>query len=141
MSKALKLFITSLIIIIVVGAGTSGAVIYYLSKNQAGSEKELSIDEMNEFSYETPEITTDLTDGRFVRVQFRIVTDGKDGLKELEKRDFQIKNILIKEISEMNEEDFSTGLTNVENTLQTSLNELMTEGKILEVYTIGKILQ
>lgn len=141
MSKALKLFITSLIIIIVVGAGTSGAVIYYLSKNQAGSEKELSIDEMNEFSYETPEITTDLTDGRFVRVQFRIVTDGKDGLKELEKRDFQIKNILIKEISEMNEEDFSTGLKNVENTLQTSLNELMTEGKILEVYTIGKILQ
>lgn len=139
MSKAMKLFVTSLIIIIIVGATTSGIIIYYLSNNN--NSDELTIDDMNEFSYETDEITTDLRDGRFVRVQFRIIADSKDALKEVEKRDFQIKNILIKELSEMTEEDFSTGLTDVENTLQTSLNEVMTEGKILEVYTIGKILQ
>lgn len=139
MSKAMKLFVTSLIVISIVGAVTSGIIIYLLKNNQENDE--LTIDDMNEYSYETPEITTDLKDGRFVRVQFKIIADSKNATKEVEKRDFQIKNILIKEISEMTEDDFTSGLDVVEDTLQTSLNEIMTEGTIEDVYTISKILQ
>lgn len=41
----------------------------------------------------------------------------------------------------MEEEDFQTGLDDLEETLKTNLNEMMTEGTVTEVYTIKKILQ
>lgn len=139
MSKVVKAFVTSLSIIIVISAVTLGVFFYFTKEKPSGESR--SIDDINQYSYETPEITTDLQDGRFVRIQFRIVTDGKKAVKEIEKRDFQIKNIMIKEISGMTEEDFTTGLSQVETTLQTSLNEVMTDGSITDVYTISKILQ
>lgn len=140
MSRGLSIFLISLTVFVITAAVTLGIVFFVLG-NDASVNSEPSIDDMNEYSYETAEITTDLKDGRFVRVQFRIITDGKDAVKEIEKRDFQIENILIKEISVMEEEDFSTGLENVEQTLLEKMNEVMTEGEILEVYTVRKILQ
>nr|WP_262985638.1 flagellar basal body-associated protein FliL [Virgibacillus halodenitrificans] len=100
-----------------------------------------SIDKIVEYAYETPEITTDLEDGSFVRIQFQILTDGKDAKEEISKRDFQLKNILIKELATMNEEKFKTGLTDLEAEVKTKLNAVMTEGKITNVYTVSKILQ
>ena len=41
----------------------------------------------------------------------------------------------------MTEEDFNDGLSDLEVNLKTKLNEIMTEGKITEVYTINKIMQ
>src|SRR5690625_1775615 len=139
MNKLMKTMITSLSILLVAGVVTLVSVLYFNKDSSKGEVR--SIDEINEFSYETPEVTTDLNDGTFVRIQFQVVTDGKSGLKEVEKREFQIKNILIKEHAVMDEEDFKTGLTDVESALQTKLNEVMTEGTITDVYTISKILQ
>lgn len=99
------------------------------------------IDDLVKHSYETSEITTDLQDGSFVRIQFQIVTDGKKAKKEISKRDFQLKNILIKELTHLSEEEFTTELETLEEIVQEKLNELMTEGKVLDVYTINKILQ
>ncbi|MDY0408169.1 flagellar basal body-associated FliL family protein [Paracerasibacillus soli] len=82
-----------------------------------------------------------LEDGSFVRIQFQVVTDSKQAKKEIEKREFQVKNILIKEIATMKEEDFKSGLGNLEKALQTKLNDVMAEGKVVGVYTINKILQ
>jgi len=140
MSRAIGAFIVSFSVIIVVAAVVVG-IFLFVDRSDSAASNEQSIDDMNDYSFETAEITTDLIDGRFVRIQFRIITDGKKSLKELEKRDFQIENILIKEISRMNEEDFTTGLNNVEQTLQDSINEIMTDGQINEVYTVRKILQ
>lgn len=140
MSRALSTFLISLTVFIVTAAVILGLVFFVFGKDDvAGSEP--TIDEMNEYSFETAEITTDLENGRFVRVQFKVITDGKDALREVEKRDFQIENILIKEISIMDEENFTSGLEKVEQTLQDSMNEVMTEGTITDVYTIRKILQ
>ena len=140
MSRALSTFLISFSIIIIIAAVILG-VFFFISHKDSSASSEQSIDDMNEFSYETPEITTDLKDGRFVRIQFLIITDGKKAKKEIEKRDFQIENILIKEISQMNEDDFTTGLNNVESSLLENLNEVMTDGEIVDVYTIKKILQ
>lgn len=140
MSKGLSIFLISITVFAVTTATVLGIVFFVLGKDDE-KDKELTIDDMNEYSFETAEITTDLMDGRFVRVQFRVITDGKNALKEVEKRDFQIENILIKELSAMEEEDFTTGLDQVEQTLQTKMNEIMTEGQIVEVYTVRKILQ
>lgn len=100
-----------------------------------------TIDDIVEYSYETPDITTDLKDGSFVRIQFQITTDGKKAKEEISKRDFQIKNALIKEMATMDEEDFKEGLDDLEDALKDRLNEVMTEGKITDVYTISKVLQ
>lgn len=140
MSRALSTFLISFSVIILIAAGILG-MFFLVSKDDSAASGEPSIDEMNEHSYETPEITTDLKDGRFVRIQFRIITDGRKAKKEIEKRDFQIENILIKEISQMNEADFTSGLNRVETTLQDNINEVMTDGEIIDVYTIKKILQ
>src|SRR5699024_8074610 len=140
MSRVLTTFLISLSVIIVLAAGILG-VFFFISKKDSAANTEQSIDDMNEFSYSTPEITTDLDDGRFVRIQFLIITDGKKAVKEVEKREFQIKNLLIKEISVMTEEDFTSGLTDLEKKLKSNLNEIMESGKITDVYTVNKILQ
>ncbi|HIV75774.1 MAG TPA: flagellar basal body-associated FliL family protein [Candidatus Pseudogracilibacillus intestinigallinarum] len=139
MSKVLKITAISVASLLAIAMITVVVVLYFNNNNI--ESKELSIDEMNEFSYETPEVTTDLKDGVFVRIQFQLIMDSKASLKEIEKREFQIKNILIKELAVMTEEDFNAGLADLEKVLQQKLNEIMTEGTIKDVYTISKIMQ
>lgn len=129
----------SLSIILVIAIVTIILLIVLLKEDNANAEP--TIDEIIESSYQTPEITTDLSDGHFVRIQFQIVTDSKDAKEEIEKREFQVRNTIIKALATMNEEAFSTGLSEVEETLKNELNKVMSEGVIKEVYTIDKILQ
>ncbi|SHF51752.1 flagellar basal body-associated protein FliL [Ornithinibacillus halophilus] len=138
MNRLLKTMVTSLLIIL-----TIVAIIFvvYLNVNADGKDENPTIDDIIEYSYESPEVTTDLIDGSFVRIQFQIVTDSKDAREEISKRDFQIKNILIKELSKMDQEQFQTSLDELEDIVQEKLNEIMVEGTINDVYTINKILQ
>ncbi|WP_284139958.1 MULTISPECIES: flagellar basal body-associated protein FliL [unclassified Virgibacillus] len=139
MNKMVKMTITSLISLLFI-ATVAAVIILNLIGNNNRSDAQ-TIDDIVEYSYETPEVTTDLEDGSFVRIQFQILTDGKDAKKEISKREFQVKNILIKELAKMNEEDFKTGLSDLEDVVQSKLNEVMKDGKITDVYTINKILQ
>jgi len=139
LSKLVKTMVTSLIILVSIGIGAV-VVVFYVN-NDTDKGKAQSIDEIVEYSYETPEITTDLQDGTFVRIQFQVLTDGKNAKKEVVKREFQLKNILIKELAKMNEDDFKAGLGELEGDIQSKLNEVMTEGNITDVYTTNKILQ
>ena len=41
----------------------------------------------------------------------------------------------------MTQDDFKTSLEDIEGNLQNKLNELMTEGEIIDVFTISKISQ
>ncbi|MBD1224173.1 flagellar basal body-associated protein FliL [Virgibacillus halodenitrificans] len=139
MSKLVKTTITSMAILLIVAIAALIVVLNISGDKDEGKAE--SIDKIVEYAYETPEITTDLEDGSFVRIQFQILTDGKDAKEEISKRDFQLKNILIKELATMNEEKFKTGLTDLEAEVKTKLNAVMTEGKITNVYTVSKILQ
>jgi flagellar FliL protein len=105
--------------------------------------KEPSIDEIIEYSVDVPEITTNLISGDFVRIQFKIQTENKKAKEELEKRDFQVKNIIIQELSEMNSNQFQgkEGITNLEALIKDHLNGLMQEGKVVKVYTTSFVLQ
>lgn len=138
MSKLMKTMVTSLTIVIIGGAI---ALVVILNTDDEQHVVAQSVDEIVKYSYETPEITTDLEDGNFVRIQFQIVTNGKKAREEISKRDFQLKNILIKELATMDEEVFKTGLDDLEDSLTDQLNELMTTGNVIDVYTIHKILQ
>lgn len=138
MNRLAKTLITSLSVLLALGIVAFIVVFNFWNKDKSEA---LSIDEMNQNAYETPEITTDLSDGHFVRIQFQIIPDGKKGRTELEKREFQIRNIIIKEIALMTEGNFQEGLTKMEQTLQERLNEVMEDGRVVEVFTISKILQ
>lgn len=138
-SGMVKTMVTTL-----VGLLLGGAIALVIVLNVSGDDKNgdaQTIDEIVEYSYQTSEVTTDLQDGSFVRIQFQIVTDSKDAKEEIAKREFQIKNILIKEMATMKAEDFKSGLGNLEDVIQLKLNKVMTDGKVTDVYTISKILQ
>src|SRR5699024_4348165 len=129
MSRLVKTFITSLIVILL---GGTAALVVLLYGEEASTGT--TTDDMADLSYETPEITTDLSDGSFVRIQFQVITDGETSKEEISKRDFQLKNILIKELATMNEEDFRTGLSDLEEAVKSKINELMTDGNVTDVY-------
>lgn len=135
----MKTLMISVFSIIVVGVIGFIGVFYFMDDTTDAGE--LSIDEMNKYSYETPEMTTDLEDGTFVRIQFRLITDGKKSVNEVSQREFQIQNILIKELATMTEDDFREGLSDLEISLKDNLNDVMNDGSITDVYTIDKILQ
>lgn len=138
MRKLVKVMLTSLAILL--ACGIAGFIVVLNMKDEP-REGDASIDDVVAYSYETPEMTTDLEDGSFVRIQFQMLTDGKAAQKEIGKRDFQIKNIIIKELAEMDEADFKSGLTDLEKMIRDKTNEVMTAGKVTDVYTISKILQ
>ncbi|MCT2534530.1 flagellar basal body-associated protein FliL [Aquibacillus koreensis] len=139
--KLLKAMVIVLIIITILGIV---ALVYVLNMPKDGEAKEpkdLSIDEMIEYSVTTAEMQTDLADGSFVQIQFQIVADSKKGKEEITKREFQVKNLFIKESVELTEKDFKTGISELENKMKTGINGLMEEGNITDVYIISKIIQ
>ncbi|HLR73401.1 MAG TPA: flagellar basal body-associated FliL family protein [Pseudogracilibacillus sp.] len=134
----MKTLLISMSIIIVIGAV---AFVYLFNYIDSDENDKQSISDMNKYSYETPEMTTDLKNGAFVRIQFLVITDGKKAVEEVKEREFQIQNILIKELAVMSEDDFREGLSEIESALQDDLNKVLDDGIVTDVYTINKILQ
>lgn len=121
-----------------------GAATLIIVMNLNGTDEvsgKRSIDEMRKSSMLTEDITTDLKNGDFVRIRFRVVTDSKTSLEELQKRDFQMQNILIKELAVMDSESFQSGLGDLEDQLKAKLNDVMSQGTVTDVYTVDKVLQ
>ncbi|WP_318036081.1 flagellar basal body-associated protein FliL [Halobacillus salinarum] len=136
-----KLFKTMMIILSTITVLGVVALILVINLSDSEASGERSIDEVRDSSLLTEEITTDLENGDYVRIKFRIVTDSKGALEELQKRDFQMQNIIIKELATMDTKAFKSGLSDLEETVKLKLNQLMTEGKVTEVYTVEKVLQ
>ncbi len=126
---------------------TAGIIVIVLLLNGNGKEEEVdspTIDEIVESSVEVEEITTNLADGEsFIKISFMIETDGKKGKEELEKRNFQVKNIILSELSELNQEQLQgkQGKENLQETLKMKINDIMEEGTINKVYITSAIIQ
>ena len=139
-NKLLTVLLLLLIAITLVGVITLVIFLNTDSRSVEGSEP--SIDEIVKASVEVPEITTNLSDDGFIKISFTIQTDSAKGKKELEKRLFQVKNLLISELSELEQADFDgkKGQENLEATLKT-INSIMQEGTIEKVYITSRIIQ
>ncbi len=140
-----KLLVTVLIIITTIALlGTTALVVVMKIKGSENETvKEPTIDKIVESSVDVPEITTNLLGGEYVRIQFKIHTENKKAKEELEKRDFQVRNIIIQELSEMRSEQFQgkEGIGNLEDVIKKQVNELMQEGNVIQVYTTAFVLQ
>jgi len=134
----------TMIIILLVAVILIGVILFVLLTqfNKPTGAVEPSIDEIVEATVEIPEITTNLADKRVVRLSLKIQTTSKDAA-ELTKRVFQVQNIAIQELSEMEQKDLEgkQGKQIFQKSLKTRLNELMQEGEVQEVYFTSFITQ
>lgn len=139
-NKVLMIMLIMLLTITLVGAG---AFIYLWKFTGDQEETEPTIDEVLEASVDVEEMTTNLASDNFIRISFKIQTDSTKAKEELEKRDFQVKNIIIQELSEKTTEEMKgkEGQISLENDLKEKINSLMQEGKIVQVYITDSLLQ
>ncbi|WP_050632347.1 flagellar basal body-associated protein FliL [Bacillus andreraoultii] len=140
MSKSVKVLIIFMsTIIIALAAG----LYFFFSKGANEVDTEPTADEIVESSVEIPEITTNLLNGDFVRIAFMIQTDSKKAKEELEKRNFQVKNVIIKNLSSLEAKDLegNEGKVQLEKKLKESLNQYIENGEIVQVYITSSIVQ
>lgn len=118
------------------------AIIIIMKVDAKDDQKEPSIDEILKVSVDVPEITTNLKNGEYVKISLKVQTNGKKAKEEFEKRDFQIKNLLISELSEMDGSDLEgkEGLQHFEENMKKKINQLMQEGKIEKIYITSYII-
>lgn len=138
-NKLLMIMLILLVAITLVGAIAVVVVLKFTGQE----DKPPTIDEVLEASVDVPEITTNLASDDFIRISFKIQTDSKKAKEELEKRDFQVKNIIIEELSEKKADELKgkEGKTALEESLKEKINELMQEGKVEQVYITESLLQ
>lgn len=141
--KKNKLLMIMLIILIVITLVGVIVLVFLTQMNKQGASTEPSIDDIVIASVDVPELTTNLADNKFVRISFKIQTASEDAAAELKKRDFQTKDLIIQEMSEMTSEDLQgkSGKIMLAKTLKTQLNELMQEGEVEQVYITSYIIQ
>ena len=135
--------ITILISLTIIGIATIVILVY--GDQGSVSSEERTIDDMVENSFMTGEIRTDLADNNFLLIQFRIVTDHEDAAEFLQKGEhFQLTKVIFKELTGLKEEQFRSGLSEVEQQLKNHLNQidgLQKHGKVTDIFTIDKVLQ
>lgn len=133
---------TLLIIIVIILLAGAGAY-YYLQQNKAAGSSGPSIDEVINNSVDITDLTTNLATNNYVKMSFKIQTDSKNAKNELTKRDFQIKNIMIEELSDTKDEDLQgkAGKVKLEETLKERINQIMQDGKVVQVYITASLLQ
>lgn len=141
--KKNKLVMIMVIILVVITLIGVIAFVLLTKFNKEAEPEEPTIEEIVLSSVDVEELTTNLADNKFVRISFKIQTDGEEAAAELLQRDFQIKNLIIQELSEMNSEDLSgkAGKMMLTKTLKTQLNELMQNGEVVQVYIKTFIIQ
>ncbi|WP_436375792.1 flagellar basal body-associated protein FliL [Cytobacillus sp. BC1816] len=139
-NKLLMIMLMMLVAITLVGAI---ALVIVMKFSGDGETKEPTIDDVLEASVDIPQITANLASDDYIRISFKIQTENKKAKEELQKRDFQVKNLIIQELSEMKAEDIQgkEGQIKLQEDLKTKINGLMQEGKIVQVYITESLLQ
>lgn len=138
-----KLVMIMLILLVAIALVGAVAIIIVKQLNDNSGSKEPSIEEVLEASVDVPQITTNLASNDFIRISFKIQTDSKKAKEELEKRDFQVKDIIIQELSEMKAEDVQgkEGQQRLKEDLKLKINKILQKGEVKQVYITENLLQ
>ncbi|MEI2663883.1 flagellar basal body-associated protein FliL [Rossellomorea sp. LJF3] len=136
----MTIMMISLVTITLVGVIALVVLLKFTGDEEA---KGPTIEEVIENSVDIPEMTTNLMSNDFIRISFKIQTDSKKAKKELAKRDFQVNNIIIEELSELKAEELQgkKGKELVETKVKDKVNSLMQEGAVERVYITSMMIQ
>ncbi|WAA13596.1 flagellar basal body-associated protein FliL [Fervidibacillus halotolerans] len=139
MNKSFQVFLFSTMSILLVAAAI---YIFFLSEKPKAND-EPTVEEILELSVDIPEITTNLSSDHYINIAFKIQTDRKDAKKELEKREFQVNNIIIKHLSSLEAKDILTteGKIQLEQSIKEKINAILQNGKVEQVYITSCIIQ
>ncbi|MGE1110647.1 flagellar basal body-associated protein FliL [Priestia megaterium] len=123
--------------------GSVAVIVTLKYTEQAGTEKGPSIDDVIKASVDVTDIKTNLKSNNYISISFKIQMDSKKAAAELQKRDFQVRDIIIKRLSDMSAQDFegTQGLSTLETDIAKQIDQLMESGHVVKVYTTSKVLQ
>ncbi|MEK5391979.1 flagellar basal body-associated protein FliL [Margalitia sp. FSL K6-0131] len=138
-----KMMRTMLILLLVILLAGAVAIIVIYKLDHTSANKAPSIDEVLKQSVDVPEITTNLKSNNFIKISFKLETDSKKAQEELTKRDFQVKNIIIDQLSEMspNDLDGQKGKDKLRMALKDKISKIMQNGKVVNVYITSYVIQ
>lgn len=131
-----------IIILAVIALAGAGAAYYFLQKS-GSSSKNPSIDQILKNSVDLTDLTTNLAGGNYIKMSFKIQADSTSAAAELTKREFEIRNIMIMVLSDTKASDLDgkNGKIQLEETLKQKINEVMQDGKVVQVYITDSLLQ
>lgn len=137
-----KLVSTMIVLLMAILLLAALALIIIMKMDHKDSNKEPTIDEILKVSVDVPEITTNLASGKYIKLSLKVQTDSKKAKEEFVKRDFQVQNLLIDELSEMDESDLEGKEDKQEfsEALRNQINDLMQQGKVVKVYITSYII-
>ena len=123
--------------------GSIAVIVTLKYTEQAGTEKGPSIDDVIKASVDVTDIKTNLKSNNYISISFKIQMDSKKAAAELQKRDFQVRDIIIKRLSDMSAQDFegTKGLSTLETDIAKQIDQLMENGHVVKIYTTSKVLQ
>ena len=89
------------------------------------------------------DVTTNLSSENYIKMSFTLQTNSKEAKEELTKREFQVRDLMIKQLSNMKVEQFqgTEGISSLEQILKKEINSLMQKGKVVKIYTTSRIIQ
>ncbi|PFI65413.1 flagellar basal body-associated protein FliL [Priestia megaterium] len=123
--------------------GSISVIVTLKYTGQASTEKGPSIDDVIKASVDVTDIKTNLKSNNYISISFKIQMDSKKAAAELQKRDFQVRDIIIKRLSDMSAQDFegTQGLSTLETDIAKQIDQLMENGHVVKIYTTSKVLQ
>lgn len=132
-----------LIILFIIALFGAGAFVLFYNQQETEGKNAPTIDEVLKMSVDVKQITTNLSDDSIIRISFKILTDSKEAKEELEKRDFQVRNIIILTLSEKKSGDLKgkTGQVKLEEELKEKFNGILQSGNVKKVYITESLLQ
>lgn len=139
-NKLLLIMVVLLVVIAIIG---SAAIFYIFQTSHDDHQDGRTIDEVLKNSVDVNDVTTNLASDDIIRISFKIQTENKAAKEELEKRDFQVKNIIILSLSEKTEDDIKgkDGQVKLEEELKEKISSIMQKGKVEKVYITESLLQ
>lgn len=139
-----KKLITVMLVIItsITLLGITALVVYMNVFNQKEGGPP-TIDQVIQMSVDVPEITTNVEDENVVRIALKLQTNSKKSKEELDKRLFQVNDLVISELSNMKagQLEGKKGMDQLKSLIKQRINGLMKDGKVERVYVTSFIMQ
>jgi len=143
LKKPLVTMFIIILILILVGGTAIGIVMYLKKSSKPHVVKPLSATQARKLQVDFPQMTTNLKDSGLI--QFAITLQANDSKTKTELNDMQpaIQNVVNLKMKDFTPDQLksSSGLANLESSLKVSINSILPEGNITEVYLSDEIVQ
>lgn len=140
--RLLPLTIIILLVIALIAATVFFAVQFYLAPGEAQASKQ-QVEQLLEKTSEPLEVTTNLADDTYIKLEVIFEVSSENTKKELDSRMFQIKDALIALLQNRSHKDVhgEKGLDKLKEELQERVDTYLTSGEVEHIYVTERVTQ